>query len=285
MKKRTTVTTVKRSTATTVKKSSTSVAPTSVAATEPPTVATTAPLPTQSTTLSPVTAPATTAAPINDSTATRLVNRIIFGAGRPGPADRLPHLLVLAVHQAGPARPRRPRPPQHPQVAAGQARQASPPARRVPRQAGAGGRGGHRPHERPDGEGGCGGGCSRAGAPGRPGDGGSVRQPRVARERQPVRRRGPDRDGARELERSRGGCRGEHPSAHDGGSGNGNGQPPDGRSSRRPPTRWTPGSPSSPAGLGPRVATASPRRSEPAVGPGCDPVALRGDVRLTVPLR
>lgn len=77
VKKRNTGTAVRRGSATTVKKPATTV-PTTVAPTAPPTVATTLPLPTQSTTLSPITAPPTTAAPINDAKATRLVNRVIL---------------------------------------------------------------------------------------------------------------------------------------------------------------------------------------------------------------
>lgn len=75
--KRSTATSVRRGSATTIKKPATTVA-TTVAPTAPPTVATTLPLPTQSTTLSPITAPATTAAPINDAKATRLVNRVVL---------------------------------------------------------------------------------------------------------------------------------------------------------------------------------------------------------------
>ena len=42
-----------------------------------PTIPTTVPLPTQSTSLTPVSAPATTAPPINDAKATELVNRVV----------------------------------------------------------------------------------------------------------------------------------------------------------------------------------------------------------------
>ena len=208
-----------------------------------------------------MTAPATTAAPINDSTATRLVNRIIFGlvggalliafltfwywrSTKPVPPaldgldllstrkwlrakpDKRVRLLAEYHAKRGPVAEEVMARTNAPTVKVGAAVAAPEPAPLVvPAMAGASANLGSLVSD------------------GQPGDEGPIvmvpegpSDPAVSAAAAPVVRRG---------------------------SGNGNGQALD-RSRRRSPTRWTPVSRSSPAGHGPRVATAFPARSEPA---------------------